>query len=125
MESISFLPCLSLSATDRFYSSSLGLSLTLDQGSCRIYRVNEAAFWGFCEHLEPLSNPHSVILTIVADDVEGWFARLSSLGVEVDGEPRTNEKFGIFHFFAKDPNGYRVEIQRFSDRDWKVSRIRL
>lgn len=119
MDSISFLPCTSLVETDSFYQGLLGLSLTLDQGSCRIYRVNEGAFWGFCEHLEPLSNPHSVILTIVNEDVEGWFERLSGLGVEVDGEPRMNEKFGIFHFFAKDPNGYRVEIQRFSDPSWK------
>lgn len=119
MESITFLPCVSLSSTHEFYASGLELGLTLDQGSCRIYRVNESAFWGFCEHLEPISNPHSVILTLVTEDVEGWFSRLSQKGLDVDGEPRMNEKFGIFHFFVKDPNGYRVEIQRFSDPSWK------
>lgn len=24
----------------------------------------------------------------------------------------------IYHFFATDPNGYRLEVQKFDDPDW-------
>jgi len=30
-------------------------------------------------------------------------------------KPSVNERFGIYHFFLKDPDGHRVEIQKFLD----------
>jgi hypothetical protein len=28
-------------------------------------------------------------------------------------EPTVSQEFKIYHFFTKDPNGYRLEIQKF------------
>lgn len=120
-QSIVFLPTASLSETARFYEGVLGLELALDQGACRIYRVARAGYWGFCESQQPIAEPERTILTLVSDDVEGWHRRLADAGVPVDGPPRTNEAFRIFHFFARDPNGYRVEVQRFLDPNWRPS----
>ena len=35
--------------------------------------------------------------------------------------PRYNEVYDIYHFFVRDPAGYRIEIQRFPQADWDQS----
>ena len=54
-----------------------------------------------------------LIITFVTDDVDGCHARLSAASVPTDGPPRENPRYQIYHFFARDPAGYRVEVQRF------------
>lgn len=115
---ITFLPAADLAEVDRFYGGVLGLELALDQGTCRIYRVAGGAYVGFCEGGNPLAQPGAVILTLVTEDVAGWFERLEARGAPTDGAPRVNPRFQIEHFFATDPNGYRVEVQRFLDPRW-------
>jgi predicted enzyme related to lactoylglutathione lyase len=110
---IPFLPTTDLERTHSFYTEALGLELARDQGTCRIYRIREGAFIGFCAAETRMSEASRTILTLVSDDVEGWHERLDSRGVATDGPPRLNDRYGIFHFFASDPEGYRVEVQRF------------
>lgn len=119
-DAIAFLPSRDLEATEEFYCGKLGLRLVVDQGACRIFQAAETAFFGFCSHLPLLPRPESVILTLVADDPDAWHRRCEEAGVETDGPPRANERFGIVHFFATDPNGYRVEFQKFVDPGWKA-----
>ncbi|CAN1496606.1 VOC domain containing protein [Fimbriimonadaceae bacterium] len=111
--SITFLPTKNLKATDRFYQGMLGLQLALDQGVCRIYSVGIDGAWGFCEHVPLLDDPSKVTLTMVVPDVNEWHVRLTVEGATVDGPPRINQRFGIQHFYTTDPNGYRLEIQKF------------
>lgn len=115
---ITFLPCQDLTAVRRFYGEVLGLDLALDQRCCVIYRIEGTAYWGFCDSLAPHADPSKTILTLVTPDVEAWHSHLKTKGVEVDGSPRFNEKFQITHFFATDPSGYRLEVQRFEDPRW-------
>ncbi len=103
-----------------FYGQTLGLSLVLDQGACRIYRVTTGASIGFCADDKPLPEPTStVVFTLVTQDVDGWYEKLSEAGVPTDGPPRHNEKYQIDHFYADDPDGYRIEVQRFTDPRWE------
>jgi len=124
-DSILFLPTLSLAETSHFYQKILGLPLICDQGTCQIYRLNETSNVGFCEHIAQILPAESIMLCFVQKDDESvlyQFDYLESQKVQTDGKPRRNEKFGIFHFFAFDPNGYRLEFQSFDDKDWnKVS----
>ncbi len=113
---ITFCGCADLARTAAFYEDALGLELAVDQGRCRIYRAATGAFLGFCEHIE--ANPGGVILTLVAEDVEARYRRLIEMGVAVDGEPTHSDEFAITHFFLRDPDGHRVEIQRFDDPGW-------
>lgn len=106
-----------LEGTARFYEDMLGLPLKLDQGACRIYRVTETAFLGFCTR-EEAARPDGVILTLVTEDVDGWHQRLSAAGVSFEKAPAAYEKFNIYHCFLRDPNGYLIEIQRFDDPRW-------
>lgn len=113
-----FLYTQDLAATAHFYEDLMGLQLALDQKDCRIYRIAERAFLGFCEREEPAEGASGIILTIVTEDVDRWHQFLSDQGVTIEAEPTVNPKYDIYHFFLRDPNGYLVEIQRFEDPRW-------
>ena len=115
---ISFLPCQDLAAQDDFYLNLLGLTLNLDQHTCRIYGVVSGASIGFCTGLTPITPTDQVILTFVTGELKAWHEFLVGQGVPLDGAPRSNPRFHIDHFFAQDPAGYRVEFQTFTDPRW-------
>ena len=103
--------------TIKFYEEVLGLPLVLDQGRCRIYRVSENGYLGFCRDTDPPST-QGIIITLVTDDVDEWYENLIAKGVEFEKNPRHNPDFRIYHCFLRDPNGYLIEIQRFEDPKW-------
>ena len=111
---IGFYPCRDLARTTEFYRA-LGLAVARDQGSCIIFRVATGGFLGFCQHDEAFPQHPGLILTLVLDEVDGAYRTLTKLGVKTEAPPKLSEQFGIYHFFARDPDGYRLELQRFSD----------
>ena len=114
-QQITFLYTRDLAVTARFYEDVMGLPLALDQGDCRIYRVGDAAYVGFCQRAEAPAQPSGVILTIVTPEVDEWYRHLSDRGVAFEKPPALNPKYGIYHCFLRDPSGYLIEIQRFTD----------
>ena len=101
-----------------FYESTLGFELVLDQGLARIYRVAPNNYFGIVDgnkgHLK--HQPESAALfTIVAQDVEGWHAKLAEAGVPGLTELRRGAYCD--HFFFRDPGGYALEVQRFHHPD--------
>ncbi len=110
---IAFYPAQDLAATRDFYLRDLGLELARDQGSCLIFRVATGGLFGFCHHAGPTPEHRGLILTVVTDEVDAVYQRLRRLGVETESSPRLHPDYGIYHFFARDPDGYRVEVQRF------------
>lgn len=121
---VTFIYARDLEASARFYGELLGLPLALDQGVCRIYRAAAGAFLGVCAR--PEAEPRhgeraAVMITLVSPDVDAWHARLAAAGAELLGPPRLNERYNIYHCFARDPDGYTVEIQRFLDPAWPAA----
>jgi catechol 2,3-dioxygenase-like lactoylglutathione lyase family enzyme len=112
-QQIVFLQAQNLDITRQFYTGILDLPLVRDQEACLIFGVAETAYLGFCRHIEPIEPGRRVILTLVTEDVDGWYKKLKSRGADLVSRPEANPKFQIYHFFVKDPNGYWVEIQRF------------
>jgi catechol 2,3-dioxygenase-like lactoylglutathione lyase family enzyme len=110
-----------LRRTSEFYEDILGLEMVLDQGGCRIYRIRDGAYWGFCER-EGGAKPDGIVLTLVTPDVDAWYRDLSGRGVVFEKTPASNPRFGIYHCFLRDPNGYLLEIQRFDDPRWSSTR---
>jgi catechol 2,3-dioxygenase-like lactoylglutathione lyase family enzyme len=114
---ITFLYTHDLVGTSRFYEEVLCLPLKLDQGTCRIYRVSQDGYVGFCQRKETpggADDPATrIILTLVTPDVDEWYRYLTAKGVDVEERPATNPKFQVYHFFLRDPNGYLLEIQSF------------
>lgn len=119
---ITFLYTRDLEKSAQFYEGILGLPLIVDQGSCRIYHiVGRQAYFGICERNTAPEQPEGIIFTIVTQDVDAWYERITSNGWECEYAPRTNETYNIYHFFVKDPNGYLLEVQRFAEADWDKS----
>lgn len=121
---ITFVYTTDLARSVEFYEGKLGLPLVLDQGGCRIYRVVGGAYVGVCQRAAadiqlPPPDKRSVILTLVTEDVDGWYERLAGLGVAFEKPPCFNAEYRIHHVFLRDPSGYLVEIQRFEDPRWK------
>lgn len=112
-QQITFLYTRDLEATALFYEQVLGLELALDQGDCRIYRVTRDGYVGFCRRAEAPQEPRGLILTIVTDYVDSWYAVLQERGATFEKPPAYNPKYGIYHCFLRDPNGFLLEIQRF------------
>lgn len=114
---ITFLFAADLGRADHFYGTVLGLPLTLDQGSCRIYRASGAGFIGVCERPDAVS-PDGIIVTLVTGEVDRWHERLTEAGVPCERPPSANEEYRVYHAFYRDPDGYLVEIQEFTDPRW-------
>ena len=114
---ITFLPSADLQRSRSFYEGVLGLPLVVDQGTCHIFRVGPRAYLATCERETP-EPTDGVIFTMVTDDVDGWCSRVVNAGGTIESGPERNARFGIYHAFMRDPDGNRVEIQRFDDPDW-------
>ncbi len=118
-QQVTFIYTDDLASTTRFYGETLGLDLVLDQGPCHIYRVADTAFLGVCSCREGRAvEPSGVVITLVTDEVDAWYQRLQAAGVELEGPPEKSETFQVYCFFARDPEGYRIEFQRFLDPAW-------
>ncbi len=117
-QQITFLKTRDLEGTAHFYGEVLDLPLKLDQGTCRIYQVSRDAYLGFCQQKESSeggtdSDTGSIVVTLVCQDVDGWYEHLRRQGLVLERPPTVNPAYDIYHFFFRDPNGYLVEIQRF------------
>ena len=110
---ITFLNSQDLEATRQFYCHLLGFPLVRDQSTCLIFKATQNAYLGFCEHIERIPPGRRVILTLVSEEVDQWFEILSNQSVEIVAPPQANHKYGIYHFFFKDPDNYWIEIQKF------------
>ena len=117
-QQVTFIYVQDLAASARFYGELLGLDQVLDQGGCRIYRVAGEGFLGVCGGLRAEAVPEGVTLTFVSDQVDAWHERLVAAGTTIDQPPAENSRFKIYNFFARDPDGYRLEFQRFLDPAW-------
>jgi predicted enzyme related to lactoylglutathione lyase len=112
-EFITFLGTKDLKKTSNFYLNIIGLTLYKDQDVCLIFNINNQSKIGFCNHMAVIHNDKSPIITFVTEKVDEIYNRLIKLGLDITEKPKLNEKFKIYHFFFKDPNGYTIEIQKF------------
>lgn len=118
---ITFIYTRNLEESARFYESIIGFALWRDQGTCRIYHISGGSYLGICQTgSEAKGNAlegkqQNVILTLVTEDVDGWYTHLQDKGIQFEHAPRTNHRYNIYHCFLRDPNGYLIEIQRFLD----------
>lgn len=112
-QQITFCYTRDLASTAHFYEEIMGLPLAIDQGDCRIYQVSRDGYLGFCQRTTAPEQPQGIILTIVTAEVDAWYDQLRRRGVVFEHPPTANPKYGIYHCFLRDPNGYLLEIQRF------------
>ena len=91
---------------------------SIDQQITFLYTRDLARTAQFYERESAPEKPQGVLFTLVTQEVDAWYAYLHARGVPFDKPPAVNEAYGIYHCFARDPNGYAIEIQCFLDDAW-------
>lgn len=111
---ITFLYYRDLERAMAFYEDVLGLTLAIDQGWSKIYRICEGAHVGLVDETKGMNNwtaEKSVQLCIRVEDVDAWYAYAQAKRVENLSKLFENDALGIRAFVFDDPEGYQVEIQ--------------
>ena len=117
---ITFLYYREIQTASAFYEGIMGFELIDDQEWAKIYRVNENAYLGIVDEKKGFlraQEKNAVLITLVVDDVSGWYEYLKSKGVKMLTELQEKEDIQVRCFFFEDPGGYALEIQRFLKPD--------
>jgi catechol 2,3-dioxygenase-like lactoylglutathione lyase family enzyme len=109
MGGIVFFRTRDLEAMRAFYVGEAGCRLWLDQGACLIFRHGNLLL-GFCEGEKAEG---AGIITFFYEEKEAVDRMYEKLEASAAAHPAMNEKFRIYHFFARDPEGRTVEFQYF------------
>ncbi len=120
--SITFLTYEDLESGIRFYGETLGLPLIEDQGWAKVYRISRGGCVGLVSARgrapeRPVGSGVFLSMVLVdVEDVDAWYKRLrDEPEIEITSEPSMVPGIPVYSFFLRDPGGYRVEIQAFTD----------
>lgn len=111
---ITFFYYRDLPAAMRFYEEVLGLSLAIDQGWCKIYRICPGAHVGLVDETKGMNKwtpDKPVQLCIRVPDVDDWYAYAQDKGLNNLSKLFVNDEIGIRAFVFNDPEGYQIEMQ--------------
>ena len=115
---ITFLYYRDLPRACAFYERVLGLTLAIDQGWSKIYRIAGQAHVGLVDEARGMhraADPKPVQICIRVPDVDAWHAWAASQGVDALSAPRSSEALRIRAFVFYDPEGYQIEVQSALD----------
>lgn len=109
MAGIVFLKTENLARILEFYTGRVGMTVWLEQPDITILR-HENLLIGFQQH--DTSDVAGVITFFYPDkrDVDAVYEAMSTEALE---PPRANERYRIYNFFARDPDGRMIEFQHF------------
>lgn len=114
---ITFFYVRDLERETSFYKDILGFPLVLDQGWIKYFALNDRAQLGLVDASRgsiKASDDKPVLLSFVVDDPDYFFRRLKESGYEKPvPQPVTREDIGIRAFIFEDPEGYKLEFQKF------------
>ncbi len=111
---ITFLYYRDLPRAIRFYEDIMGLTLEIDQGWSKIYRVTAAGYIGLVDESRGSHRAHPVKpvqVCVRVADVDAWFGYVESVGVDELSSLRSHPELKIRAFTFNDPEGYQIEIQ--------------
>lgn len=111
---ITFLYYRDLPRAIEFYEDILGLSLVIDQGWSKIYRICEGAHVGLVDESKGTnrwSAEKPVQLCIRVPDVDCWHRYAVENNLSDLSQVFQNDQLGIRAFVFRDPEGYQIEMQ--------------
>jgi predicted enzyme related to lactoylglutathione lyase len=116
---VTFLYFNDVEAAGRFYGASLGFEKTFDLGWVKIFSLSTTSSVGLVDgkrgSLRP-ADEKPVMLSLVVDDVDAWFARLRDRGVALDAPPRDAAEVPVRAFSFRDPEGHTLEVFQWLPR---------
>ena len=108
MSGILFFSTQNLQTVQEFYTE-IGARVWLDQKTCIILKHGNMLL-GFCESEKCDTNGIITFFYSNKEKVDRMYEKLKAKAVT---EPRENEKYRIYHFFARDPEERTIEFQCF------------
>ena len=105
-----------LAGAKKFYGQTLDLPLVLDYGYAAIYRITETSFVGLVDEAKGMhkaTEPKTVTLAFVTDEVDGWYTYLTGKGVAMHRPLKDSPSIDVRGFVALDPEGYFLEFEDF------------
>lgn len=111
---ITFLYYRDLATAMRFYEDVLGLTLAIDQGWCKIYRLCPGAHVGLVDEsrgMHKWAETRPVQLCLRVADVDAWYSYAQEMNLPNLSRLFVNDQLGIRAFVFDDPEGYQIEIQ--------------
>ena len=101
----------SLSDLVEFYTDRLHMEVWLRQEDCTILRYDNF-YLGFCQRDRADIGGIITYWFDSKEEVDEMHRQLADLA---EGAPVKNDKYRIYHFFLRDPEGRLLEVQRFED----------
>jgi predicted enzyme related to lactoylglutathione lyase len=100
----------------RFYRDVLELTPVMDRDWVKILKVGNDCHIGLVNsekgYLKPMEDK-PVMLTIMVEDAERWYQKLSERGAKTNHPPKTSEDIHMRGFLTWDPSGYVIEMLEF------------
>jgi predicted enzyme related to lactoylglutathione lyase len=107
-----------LSPNQAFYERLLGVDLLVDQGWAKVYQASRTGFVGLVDGargLHQATEEKGVTLSFFTSDVDGWFDRVRTQGLDLRTREITDESGRVRVFVAYDREGYFLEWDTFLD----------
>ena len=118
-EMITWIYVSDLDRSRLIYEQGLGFKPLIDQGDCLVLGNSSGSYLGLCCRPPPRTTA-GLLLCFIDQDVVGRTDRLVTLGATLEQPPSHNPKYGITHAFLRDPDGHRIEVQKFDDPSWNL-----
>ena len=109
MNGIIFFATKMLDDIIEFYVDTVGCEIWLKQADCIVLKFGNMIF-GFCQRDKVETEGILCFVLNDRDEVDECYSKLKSIA---DNDPKYNEKYNIYHFFASDPEGRKIEFQSF------------
>lgn len=95
-----------------FYRDEIGMDVWLEQGGCTILQKGNFLL-GFCERDKSDTEGMITFFFDSQEEVDNYYKKFKDIAEKA---PKITEAYGIYHFFAKDPEGRNIEFQTFLHR---------
>ncbi len=109
MSGIIFFGTKDLAALKDFYVKQAGMKIWLEQADCTLLQHGNLLM-GFCERTDIEAAGIITLFYPARHDVDAMYEKFRQVAL---GPPQINKKYEIYNFFAKDPEGRKVEFQAF------------
>lgn len=106
----------------QFYEEILGLTLTMDQGWARVYKVTDGSFLGVVKRNESSIELHqqdNSLISFNVNDCDSHYKKIKTYNLPHITEVKVIESIPLKSFFFKDFEGYDYEIQEFLNEEDK------
>ena len=110
MSGIVFMKTAEIDKLKHFYLELIGCKIWLDQGGCIIFQHGNFLF-GFCRSDQTEIQGVLTFFYSRSQKVDQMYSRLHKYAVS---EAKNNDKYNIYHFYARDPESRTVEFQCFN-----------